>query len=165
MDELELRRVAQTIADRLRERYAARRVASEGIVDSVRSDAYGKVVAATAAIDGVPKVPIEVPYGVNLAVGARVTVENWGTLTAPRWVVSGVTGGVRVGTALEVGGSAGGDLSGSYPDPTVAKLRGRAISGSPPGEGEVLKWSASAAEWQPQPALDPLEIWFYQGWA
>lgn len=44
-------------------------------------------------------------------------------------------------------GSAGGDLSGSYPNPTVAKLQGRAVSSTAPSTGQVLKWDGS--QWSP----------------
>jgi len=44
--------------------------------------------------------------------------------------------------------SAGGDLIGDLPDPTIAKLQGTALSiGGTPSSGQVLKWSGTA--WSP----------------
>ncbi|MCS7065928.1 MAG: hypothetical protein NZL85_06570, partial [Fimbriimonadales bacterium] len=44
-------------------------------------------------------------------------------------------------------GPAGGDLSGSYPTPTVVRLQGRAVSSAVPTAGQVLKWDGS--QWAP----------------
>lgn len=44
-------------------------------------------------------------------------------------------------------GAAGGDLLGSYPNPSVDGLQGRAVASTAPTTGQVLKWDGSA--WSP----------------
>lgn len=54
----------------------------------------------------------------------------------------------RITGALQSGASAGGDLSGTYPNPTVAKVNGVTVSGTPASGKVLTASSASAASWQ-----------------
>jgi hypothetical protein len=52
--------------------------------------------------------------------------------------------------AIKVNDTAGGDLNGAYPAPTVARLRGRNVAPTVPTNGQVLTWNQAAAQWEPQ---------------
>jgi hypothetical protein len=68
------------------------------------------------------------------------------TTLSPRVKINPTPYAIRAGVASPIG-AAGGDLSGSYPNPTVARLQGRSVSNAAPGAGQVLKWNGSA--WAP----------------
>lgn len=59
---------------------------------------------------------------------------------------------VRFEQAVKNGGAAGGDLAGAFPDPSVAALRGHALSSTTPSDGQVLTWSDGSTTWEPQTA-------------
>lgn len=77
---------------------------------------------------------------VNLTISptvAHVTVAP----VQPALTISGVT-------SIPSGG-AGGDLGGSYPNPTVDGLQGRALASTAPSNGQLLAWNDLLQRWEP----------------
>ncbi|TAE52197.1 MAG: hypothetical protein EAZ89_08885, partial [Bacteroidetes bacterium] len=64
------------------------------------------------------------------------------------------TGDTDAGNDITNTTTAGNDLSGTYPNPSVVRIQGRAVENSAPVNLEVLKWNSAANQWQPQPEGD-----------
>ncbi len=81
----------------------------------------------------------------TVAAGTGVSV----SFAANTWTVTN-TGDTNAADDITTSTAAAGDLSGTYPSPTVDGLQTRPVSATAPASGDVLKWNGSA--WAP--ALD-----------
>ncbi|MCL6536638.1 MAG: hypothetical protein K6U77_11270 [Armatimonadetes bacterium] len=81
-----------------------------------------------------------------MQIAVRPTGSGSYTTLSPRVKINPTPYAIRAGVASPIG-AAGGDLSGRYPYPTVARLQGRSVSSTAPSSGQVLKWNGST--WAP----------------
>lgn len=97
----------------------------------------GQTLSASLSSDNQPAKTVTLPI-VDVVAGTNVTVTKSNGVAT----VSATGGGAPTG-------SAGGDLSGTYPNPTVARIQGRSVSSTAPSANQVLAWNSGTSAWTP----------------
>jgi N-acetylneuraminic acid mutarotase len=117
----------------------------------------GSTTALTIPFDQQYYIGITIGAGTEMAPRLRLTSAPYSLRARSADIAVGVTDGSITTadlafTSLPPEGPAGGDLGGSYPEPTVTGLQGRAVADETPLTGASLTWNGS--QWAPRSTGD-----------
>lgn len=121
--------------------------------DYAAADGTWKTIPGGGGGSGtVTSVALTAPAAFNVS-GSPITTSGTLALTGAGTASQYVKGDGTLGTtptSLPPSGSAGGDLSGTYPNPTVHRIHGIDMQSGTPSTDEVWVYGGSPAKWQHQ---------------
>lgn len=120
----------------------------------LKSDASGNLSWTTAAAGTVTSVSAATTAGnpITVASGSTTPVIDIAVATASQNGYLSSADFTTFNSKLGSGSTASGDLSGTYPGPTVAKLQGRTVSSTLPLDKQYLKYNSTTTSWEPTSA-------------
>jgi len=92
---------------------------------------------------------VPAPYSVPLAGADGTLQDGWLSVAIAR--LAQLTWGNITGkpSTFPPGGTAGGNLNGTYPNPIVLKIRNRTVSNDSPNDTDYLGWDEATQQWKP----------------